>query len=290
MKGLEMGYGGIAIRPYRLIKRTKGQVTIGLLIGLLMVVVGCNSSPTASTSETPASSSNPGTSNSGDASPTSKQVASQPAEVSPTPEQTASPPPQASPTARGTISKPLSPPASATFTISPEGIGPAKVGMKLGELKKALAGKAQFQVKSPFIVDFDALAIVQSGKEQYYVLYPAGVPMADSDVIEALVTDNPNYRTARGVGPGTPIEQAEAVYGQATLTHNTLNESREYVTFANPPSEDISFRTIAPQGQQFAGVYPPSQAELKETKKFPKTAAIGLVEVYCRKNCPLPAP
>lgn len=290
MKGLETEYGGITIRSYASAKRTGGQATMWFLFGLLMVVVGCNSSPTPSTSETPVSSSNAGTSNSVDASPTSKQVASQPAQVSPTPEPTVAEPNQASPTAQRTISKPLSPPASATFTISPEGIGSAKVGMKLGELKKVLAGKAQLQVKSPFIVDFDALAIVQSGEEQYYVLYPAGMPMADSDVIEALVTDNPNYRTAQGVGPGTPIEQAEAVYGQATVSHNTLNESREYVTFANPPSEDISFRTMAPQGQQFAGIYSSSQGELKETKKFQKTAVIGLVEVYCRKNCPLPAP
>lgn len=290
MKGLEIEYGGIAIRPDASAKRVGGQATKWFLISLLMVVVGCNSSPTPSTSETPASSSSPGTSNSVDASPSSKQVASQPAQVSPTPEQTTSEPAQASPAAQRIVSKPLSPPTSSALTISPEGIGPAKVGMKLGELKKVLAGKAEFQVKSPFIVDFDALAIVQSGQEQYYVLYPAGMPMADSDVIEALVTDNPNYRTAQGVGPGTPIEQAEAVYGQATLSHNTLNESREYVTFAKQPSEDISFRTRTPQGQQFAGIYPSSSAELKETKKFQDRAVIGLVEVYCRKNCPLPAP
>lgn len=90
--------------------------------------------------------------------------------------------------------------------ISAEGIGSAKVGMTLGALKKALAGKAEFKVKSPFIVDFDAIAVIESGKEQYYILYPAGSPLADADVIEALVTDNPNYRTAEGVGPGTPIK------------------------------------------------------------------------------------
>lgn len=162
--------------------------------------------------------------------------------------------------------------------------------MTVGELKKSLAGKAQFQVKSPFIVDFDALAVVQGGKEQYYILYPAGTPLANSDVIEAIVTDNPNYRTAQGVGPGTAIAQAETVYGQATLSHNMLNESREYVKFAQPPSEDIAFRTQAPTGNPLVGIYPSSNNELKETKKFEKTAAIGLVEVYCRQNCPLPSP
>jgi len=247
-----------------------------LLTSVLMVLVGCNPSPTPSTSETPASSSSPVTSN--------------PVEASPTPEQTAREPALASPTSGQITSKPLSPPASSDVTISAEGIGPAKLGMTFGQLKKMLAGKAEFKVKSPFIVDFDAMAIVQSGKEQYYILYPAGVPMADSYVIEALVTDNPNYRTAQGVGPGSAIEQAEAVYGKATLSYNTLNESREYIKFANQPSKDIAFRTKAVSGQPLAGIYPSSKAELRQTNKFQKAASIGLVEVYCRQNCPLPSP
>jgi hypothetical protein len=162
--------------------------------------------------------------------------------------------------------------------------------MTLGQLKKLLADKAEFKIKSPFIVDYDAIAVIQSGKEQYYILYPALLPLADTDIIEALVTDNPNYRTAQGVGPGTPIKQAEAVYGDATLSYNTLNESREYVKFAKQPSKAIAFRIKASQGQQFAGNYPSSKTELKQTKEFKTTASIGLVEVYCRQNCPLPSP
>lgn len=247
-----------------------------------LVLVGCNRSPTpsisptSSVSETPVSSSSPTVSN--------------PVVVYPTDSPTTSGPIEASPTLGQTTSKPLSPPTSDTFTISPQGIGSAKVGMTYGQLKKILAGKAEFQVKSPFIVDFDAIAISQDGKEQFYILYPTGVPLADSDVIEALVTDNPNYRTAQGVGPGTLIEQAEAIYGKATLSYNTLNESREYVQFANQPSKDIAFRTQPPPNQSFAGIYPESKAELKETQKIQKAASIGLVEVYCRQNCPLPTP
>lgn len=249
-----------------------------LLTGWLMglVLVGCNRSPTPSVSETPVSSSNPTPSNPGVVYSTSNPTPSGPIEASPTP---------------GKISsQPLNPPASATFTISPQGIGLAKVGMTYGQLKQLLAGKAEFQVKSPFIVDFDAIAITQDGKEQFYILYPAGVPLADSDVIEAVVTNNPNYRTAQGVGPGTLIEQAEAIYGEATLSYNTLNESREYVQFANQPSQDIAFRTQPPPNQSFAGIYSESAAELKETQKIQQRASIGFVEVYCRQNCPLPTP
>lgn len=162
--------------------------------------------------------------------------------------------------------------------------------MTLGQLKKVLAGKAEFKVKSPFIVDFDAIAVSQGGTDQYYILYPAGAPLPDSAVIEALVTDNPNYRTAQGVGPGTPLTQAEAVYGDASLAYNSLNESREYVKFAKFPSKAIAFRAKAPQGQQFAGVYPASKTESKQTQEYQKSASISLVEVLCRQNCPLPSP
>lgn len=184
----------------------------------------------------------------------------------------------------------LNPPPSQDQLISAEGIGVAKVGMTLGQLKKLLAGKAEFTVKSPFMVDFDAIAVSQQGKEQFYILYPALLRLADTDVIEALVTDNPNYRTTEGVGPGTPIKQAEAVYGQASLVYNTLNESREYIKFAKFNPKAIAFRAKAPEGKPFAGIYPASKGESKQTQQFQKTATIGLVEVYCRNNCPLPTP
>ncbi len=255
---------------------------ITLTASFLIVLVGCNEGKTPSNQETvppTVSSSTP------DAANSSNRTAATPLANPKTPQAVNSSPAKSQNAAFPPLEKP-----SKNQLISPEGIGPAKVGMKFGELKKALAGKAEFKVKSPFIVDFDAIAVTQAGKEQLYILYQAGVPLNDSDVIEALVTNNPNYRTAQGVGPGTPIEQAETVYGKASLSYNTLNESREYVKFANPPSKDISFRTQAPQGQPLAGIYPSSKAESKETKNYQKGAVIGIVEVYCRQNCPLPSP
>lgn len=182
------------------------------------------------------------------------------------------------------------PPPTKDKLISADGIGVARVGMTLGQLKQLLGSTAEFTVKSPFIVDFDAIAVSQGGKDQFYILYPTLLRLADTDVIEALVTDNPNYRTAEGVGPGTPIKQAESVYGGATLAYNIQNESREYIKFAKLNTKAIAFRAKAPQGKPFAGVYPSAKTELKQTKDFQKTASIGLVEVYCRENCPLPKP
>jgi len=259
-----------------------GKLKITLIASCLIALMGCGEAKSPSTQETLSPSVSTPTANS---SPTASPTAATPPVSINTPQATNSLPTQSS-----TDATPNSAMPGKNQLISAEGIGPAKVGMTLGQLKQLLAGNAEFQVKSPFIVDFDAIAVIQSGKEQYYILYPAGTPLADSDVIEALVTDNPDYRTAQGIGPGTLLTQAEAVYGDATLYYNTLNESREYVKFAKPPSKAIAFRTKAPQGQQLAGSYPSSQTELKETNKFQKTASVALVEVYCRENCPLPSP
>lgn len=58
----------------------------------------------------------------------------------------------------------------AKFTISTRGIGDAQIGLTYGQLKAKLGQAAQFQVKAPFIVDFDAIAVYQSGQVQYYIL------------------------------------------------------------------------------------------------------------------------
>lgn len=183
------------------------------------------------------------------------------------------------------------PPDAETKLISAAGIGQAKLGMTLGQLKRILGADTEFRVESPFMVDIDAIAVRQSGQVQYYILYDAGTTLGDTDQIQTLLTDNPKFRTAQGVGAGTSLKQAEAIYGSATLSYNTSNESREYVSFANEPQENISFRPVA-VGQNFAGIYlsPLSpQREFNETKIFQSTAKIRLVGVvYLSPSCTNP--
>lgn len=166
----------------------------------------------------------------------------------------------------------------ASLTISDRGIGAAKVGMTFGELKKALGSTAQFKVESPFMVDFDAVAVSQSGKVQYRIIYPARTKLKDTDLIEDLMTDNPNYKTVQGVGPSMTLKQAEAIYGQATLSYNVDNESREGVGFAKQPTRKIRFVPKA-DGKQFAGVYGPSQGAFYQTNKYQPNAVIKSVMV-----------
>ncbi|MEG4590008.1 hypothetical protein QUA54_33050 [Microcoleus sp. MOSTC5] len=167
---------------------------------------------------------------------------------------------------------------AASLTISDRTIGAAKVGMTFGQLKKALGSTAQFKVESPFMVDFDAVAVSQSRKVQYRIIYPAGTKLKDTDVIELLMTENSNYKTVQGVGPGMTLKQAEAIYGKATLSYNVDNESREGVVFAKQPTRNIMFVPQA-KGKQFAGVYGAGQGGFYQTNKYQPNAVIRSVMV-----------
>jgi hypothetical protein len=179
-------------------------------------------------------------------------------------------------------------PSNINKRISTEGIGVARLGMTFSELKQKLGRNTEFKILSPFNVDFDAIAINQSGKTQYYILYPTGTTLTEFRPIEALLTDNSNYKTAEGIGPGTLLKQAEKWYGEATLSYNTSNESREYVKFANYPQHNIYFRPRS-VGQGYSGIYTSLTREYSQTNNFEEGSYIKSIEVicsfkYCKKN------
>jgi hypothetical protein len=199
-----------------------------------------------------------------------------------TPTSTASPllpPPEESPSSVSPTAAPEAIEPEPT-TITTAGIGAARLGMTLGELKQALGDNVEFTVQSPFIVDFDAIAVSQAGEVQYYILYMAGQPFGDDGVIQGLLTDNPKYQTAEAVGAGTLVSEAESAYGNATLSYNQQNESREYVRFERQPASNISFAT-GNANQQLAGIYTAPIAEFNETEAFQSTATIKSVLVVC---------
>lgn len=169
-----------------------------------------------------------------------------------------------------------SPDASST-QISATAFGIAELGMTLGDLKAALP-EATFEVQSPFMVDFDAIAVSQNGEVQFYILYLAGDTFDDNAIIQGMLTENPAYRTAEGIGPGSPIAEAEAAYGNATLAYNTENESREYVRFEQHPAGNLAFGTGS--GAE-AGVYPEVDASYHETEEYRPDATIQSAMIIC---------
>jgi len=160
--------------------------------------------------------------------------------------------------------------------------------MTLAELKQKLGTEAEFVVKAPFIVDFDAIAVRKSGKTQYYILYLAGQSFSDGDVIQGVLTDNPKFLTAEGVGAGTTLQNAVQVYGKATLSYNTQNESREYARFERQPAPNISFATGNGNSNP-AGVYSSPKSEYNETQDYRAEATLQSVLVVCLTDGCAPA-
>lgn len=179
--------------------------------------------------------------------------------------------------------------------ISANGIGKAKLGMTLGELKQISPPDTEFELISSFMVDTNAIAVNQKGLVQYYIIYPAGSTShpdgstpTDNDLITLLMTDNQNYQTAEGVKVGTPIKQAEEIYGDATLAYNIEGESREYITFGAENPANIRFRAsyfkLISDGLGFSGIYPEYPGVSYTTDKYKEDAAIAVIEVGCDQD------
>jgi hypothetical protein len=192
----------------------------------------------------------------------------------------ASEPIKPTPNPKDTSIAKLNIPTNPAQKITSTGIGTAKIGMTYQELKQRLGNRYDFQVKPNFLDGFEAIAVTKSGKVQYYIPYPAGTKFTNEDRIQHLMTDNPDYRTDKGVGPGTPIGQAASVYGGATLSFSKENESREFIGFGQQPN-GLAFRPKPAKNRTFAGEYPESNSEYLKTKKYDAKAAIGQITVSC---------
>ncbi|MBD1940432.1 hypothetical protein [Microcoleus sp. FACHB-68] len=185
--------------------------------------------------------------------------------------------------------------ASQNLQISASGIGSAKLGMTIGELKQQLGTNTEFIVGWYSSEEYDAVAVIQGGIVQYYIPYSTRKPLQDSDIIVMLSTENSQYRTDKNVGPGTSIKKAEEVYGDATLHHTLRVEGIEYVRFANAPAY-LNFRlgSVVGKGEnRLAGVYPRldprnvrNLTAYRQTKEYRENATIRAVSVACpRGDC-----
>jgi predicted small lipoprotein YifL len=220
-------------------------------------------------------------------SPATTKISALPKSLYPQPTPVAIPVPAESPQTKANpkpdpLSK-LKTPTDPSQKITPVGIGAAKIGMTFKELKAQMGTGFEFTVKTNFIVGFDAIAVTKAGTVQYYIPYPTGTQFTDTDRIQHLMTDNPNYRTEKGVGPGTSIEQATAVYGGATLSMSKENESREFINFTQHPT-GLAFRPKPVGTRTFAGEYPESNEEYLKTQKYDNRAAIGQITVSCSES------
>lgn len=167
--------------------------------------------------------------------------------------------------------------------IRPDGIGDARIGMTIGELRAVLRPPVTVGPLEPYMVDIDALPVVQGNDTVYHVLIVAGEPWSDDAPIELLATSHHGIRTEDGVGPGDRLADAAAAWGEPRLSYNTNDESREWATFpALPPS--IMVRVMpADDTAPFAGIYA-TQDEFNETDRYDPAARITMVLV--RRHAP----
>ena len=171
----------------------------------------------------------------------------------------------------------LATPSSQAVTIATDGIGDAKLGMTIGELKQKLGNQFTLGESKPFMVDLNAIAISQNGEVQYYILHWSGEPVNDGTPIKFLLTENPQFRTTAGVGPGTSVTQAQSAYGKAKLGYNQEVESREVIQFSQSPAKNMQFRSNGHVGE-FAGIYSgKSDSSYQETDKFHDNATIASI-------------
>ncbi len=168
--------------------------------------------------------------------------------------------------------------------ITTKSVGVAKLGMTLGELKQILGKEATFE---PTLLGVDlgeGIKVSQDGNVQYSLGFAEGQqPITNNSKITMITVENPNYRTTAGVGPGTPLKEAVAAYGQATLAYNLNNESREYIKFARGLGADagVWIRSNQWTVTDFAGIYPNTQ-EFNETQKYHDHAAIASITIIDR--------
>ena len=178
--------------------------------------------------------------------------------------------------------------------ISAKGIGKARLGMTIGELKAVVDPDTNFEIIPSFIENIDAIAVSENNIVQYYIVHiPEDISAntrtpTDKDKINLLITDNYHYQTKEGVKAGMSIEEAEEIYGDAVLAYNTDGESREYITFNDNNDENIKFRAsffkLISDGLGFSGIYPEYPGVSYTTDKYRPDSAIAAIEVSCNSQ------
>ncbi|NDC83077.1 hypothetical protein EB093_05360 [bacterium] len=161
---------------------------------------------------------------------------------------------------------------SESTLISPEGFGFARLGVTWGRLKRAM-GPGVECFEGRFGMGYRGISVVQDGEEQFVVLFPEWkrYPI-DSDPVLMMMTYNRKFRTKEGVGPGTPISVAQAIYGTPNLTFDTKTK-QESVSFKSMPWDKIRFGLIPVTGEYS------SKGSVKTVSGYPEGSFINYVEI-----------
>ena len=171
--------------------------------------------------------------------------------------------------------------------ITPKSIGPARLGRNVSALKRAFPG---------------SVAVAEEGAAQFYTLKKNGHDllyfntrqsvsmkydgkMRDADIVTAMWTSEPNFKTSRGIGPGSWLHNAVTIYGKPRLTFTSESETGIFPGY----SDKLWFEPEAPRDPnsdyRVAGIY--TAQELKELggtttrfKRGTRITSLGCSEKY----------
>jgi uncharacterized protein YecT (DUF1311 family) len=171
---------------------------------------------------------------------------------------------------------PLNP--AESWQISVTGVGPIEFGMTLAAVRSVLPPEMTLTPEPNLLVDWDGMALRENETSLLYILFPAGTIVTDSSTVKLLMVVDPRYTTPEGIGPESTIAAAQEVYGQATLSYNTDDESREYVRFLESPPY-LGFRTTGSSGQWVGQYQGSADGSYYETEDFDPDGTIAFVLV-----------
>ncbi|WP_299327499.1 hypothetical protein [Parasphingopyxis sp.] len=106
----------------------------------------------------------------------------------------------------------------------------------LGDFAAAFPEGTALNFYSTYMVDLSALCVRSEGEDALCAITFAEESYTAEAAVESLIVSSPICNDAAGVGPGTPVSTAIEAYGEPTFGFSWDNEGREYVTFANAPS------------------------------------------------------
>lgn len=149
--------------------------------------------------------------------------------------------------------------AQQTMQITESGIGPIKLGMSLGEARKAFP-TARFERGS----DGEGAALVDVflGNDPMMSLGAdeddSGGPVDWSKQIKSIECFSPLCVAPKGAHPGSLVVDVEKIYGKTKNIVQSEIESRQYIEFQSQPAR-ITFRL------DYTGIF---AARSRQTKQF----------------------
>ncbi len=173
------------------------------------------------------------------------------------------------------------PKVPASLLITTKSIGPARLGRSVAALKKAFPGSV---VTVPSDGPAEFYTLKKNGHDLIYFVTresatgDSGVIRYD-DTVSAMWTSDPHFKTAKGIGPGSWLHNAVAVYGQPKIALSTAEESGIFPSYSSKLWFEPTGTRDSSSGVRVGGIYTAQQLENQDgtTTRFKKGTRIRVI-------------